>query len=102
MLVLYSDNAKRILICQKLNIRAEEMAQSVKCLLCKHKDPSLDPQDQCKKLGPTVGACDPSTGEVETVWSLELADPVSKSPLTSSSSSSFVDNDHHHHNMEGD
>lgn len=61
MLVFYSASAKHIVICHNLDIRAEEMAQPVKCLPCKHED-LFDLQDPCIKLGTMFGACDPSTG----------------------------------------
>lgn len=44
------------------------MAQSIKCLLCKHEGLSLDPQHQRKKLGFSVMQV---SGEVETDRYLE-------------------------------
>lgn len=38
-----------------------EMAPSIKCLLCKHKDMSLDRQYPSEKLSVIVHAWDPST-----------------------------------------
>lgn len=68
----YSADAGRILICQNLNMRTKEVAQSVKCWPCRHEDLSVDPQHPYSKLGTRVGACK-STGEVETFEFLALA-----------------------------
>lgn len=49
---------------------ASEIAQSVKCLLCKHKDLSSTLCTHTKSLGMMADTCNPSTGEVETGGSL--------------------------------
>lgn len=57
------------------------MAQSVKCLLCKHKAVSSDLYHPYKKLKDSTVAhtCDPSSEEVEAGRSLEPAgQPISE------------------------
>lgn len=50
-----------------------EISQLVKCLLCKHEDLSLDPQDPCKMLGTAMPTCNHSAREEEVGGSWELA-----------------------------
>lgn len=47
-------------------IRAEEMTQSIKCLLGRHQDLSLDPWHSHDKLNTVINAHNPSTEEAET------------------------------------
>lgn len=42
------------------------MSQLVKCLLCKHEDPSLDSQHSQRKMNMMVCACNSRSREVET------------------------------------
>lgn len=49
---------------------AEEMAQSVKSLLCRQEDVSSAHWHPCKKPGPVVFASNPSAGQAETGGSL--------------------------------
>lgn len=50
-----------------------EMDPSVKCLFCKHEDLSSKSRTHAKKAGMMECPCNPTTGEVETGGSLELA-----------------------------
>lgn len=48
---------------------AEEMAQQVKCLPCKHEDQTLIPRTGTEKPSMAVHTCNPSAGEVEETGS---------------------------------
>lgn len=52
---------------------AREMAQLVKCLLCKHEDLSLIPKIHVQMLGLAEEVHNPSTGEAEAGASLGLS-----------------------------
>lgn len=49
------------------------MIQSVKCLLLKHEDLSLNPLNSCKKLDTAENAYNSSAGQVEPGGALKLA-----------------------------
>lgn len=49
-----------------------EIVQSIKSLLCKHGNLSLDPQNLNEEPGTAVGTYNPSAGEVESEQSWGL------------------------------
>lgn len=57
---------------------AGEMVQSVKCILSKHEDLTLDLQCSCKKLGTAVNIYNLNTEEAEAGGSLELVGQLPK------------------------
>lgn len=56
------------------------MAQSVKCLPWKHKDPGFEPQNMCKKLSLRIPAWGGETVDSGACWRASLAYFVSSRP----------------------